>query len=377
MTKTNNYQICTKCIMDTTDPEITFDENGVCNHCRRYIEEKVKERLFLDKAGQEKLDRLIEKIKIEGRNKKYDCIIGASGGMDSTYVIYLVKKMGLRPLAVHLDNGWNAEIAENNLKNAFKKLNIDLHIIKTDLEEFRDLQISFLKASVPDAEIPTDHAISAALYQIAVKERVPYIFTGVNIMTEGIHPLNWSYGLWDWKYIKSVHKKFGKINLKIYPHYSLFGFFYYLFIKRIKRIPLLNYIKYVKKDVIEIMEKELGWQYYGGKHYESIYTRFVQAYILPKKFNIDKRKAHLSSLICSGQITREEALGEMDRNPYPSEEMLQQDKEFILKRLEFTEEEFEKIMSLPTKTVKDYPSNYWLFPLMRKLARKLKIVKFL
>lgn len=374
---TNDYKICTKCIMDITDPNIQFDENGICNHCQRYFDEKVKERLFSDEAGQQKLNKLVNKIKIKGENKKYDCIIGVSGGVDSTFVAYLVKKLGLRSLAVHLDNGWNSEIAVNNMKESLKKLNIDLCTVVADWEEFKDLQLSFLKASVPDAEIPTDHGILALLYKVAAKEGIPFIFTGVNVSTEGIHPIRWSYGLWDWKYIKSVHKKFGKVKLKNYPHCSLFGLLYYVFVKKIKRIPILNYMKYVKKEAIKIMEKELGWKYYGGKHYESVYTRFVQACILPRKFNIDKRKSHLSSLICSGQITREEALEEMKHDPYPTEEMMESDKEYVLKKLGFAEEEFDKIMSLSIKTTRDYPSNYWLFPIMRKVSRKFKILKFL
>lgn len=241
----------------------------------------------------------------------------------------------------------------------------------------KDLQLSFLRASVPDAEIPTDHAISALLYQIAIKEDVPFIFTGVNVTAEGIHPIKWSYGLWDWKYIRSVHKKFGKVKLRNYPHYSIWGLLYYAFIKKIKRISLLNYITYNKKEAIEILRKELDFRCYGGKHYESIYTRFLQAYILPKKFNIDKRRAHLSSLICSGQITREEAMEKIKHNPYPTKEMMKKDKEYVLKKLGFAEEEFERIMSLSINTVRDYNSNYWLFLIMRKLSKKFKILKFL
>ena len=372
---TQEYRICVRCIMDTTDPEIQFDNDGVCNHCRRY-EEKVKERLCLDEAGQQELNKLVGEIKIKGKNKKYDCIIGVSGGVDSTFVAYLVKKLGLRPLAVHLDNGWNAEVAVGNIE-ALRKLDIDLHVAVVDWEEFKDLQLSFLRASVPDAEIPTDHGISALLYDVAAKEGAPFIFTGVNVSTEGVHPIRWSYGMWDWKYIRSVHNRFGSVRLETYPHYSLLGLLNYVFVRRIRRIPVLNYMTYVKEDAIKLLEKELGWEYYGGKHYESIYTRFLQAYILPRKFNIDKRRSHLSSLICSGQITREEALEEMKRDPYPSEEMMKSDKEYVLTKLGLSEEEFEIIMSLPIKTVRDYPSNYWGFPIMRRISRTLGILRFL
>ena len=371
----NSYKICTRCIMDTTDPDIEFDENGVCNHCKRY-DEKIKERLFLSEAGQQKLNKLVAEIKIKGKNRKYDCIIGVSGGVDSTFIAYMVEKLGLRPLAVHIDNEWDSELAVGNVEKAVKKLDMDLYTHVVNWEEFKDLQLSFLRASVPDAELPTDHSILAFLYEVAAKERVQFIITGVNVSTEGILPAKWGYGLWDWKYIKSVHEKFGQVELKSFPHCSLFGLLHCIFVKRIKRIPLLNYMTYVKKDAMRVLEKELGWKYYGGKHYESIYTRFLQGYILPRKFNIDKRRAHLSTLICSGQITREEALEEMKHDPYPTEEMMKKDKEYVLKKLELTEGEFEKIMSLPLNTVKDYSSNYWLFPIARQLSRKLEILKF-
>ena len=297
---TTNYRICSRCVMDTTDPDIKFDESGVCSHYRRN-EESVKERLFLGEAGQEKLNKLVDQINSKGRNKKYDCIIGVSGGVDSTYVASLVKKLGLRPLAVHLDNGWDSKLATSNIEKALKKLDVDLCRYVVDWEEFKDLQLSFLRASASDAEIPTDHAISALLYRTALKEGVQFIITGSNVSAEGVLPTKWAYGLRDWRHIRSAHKKFGKIRLEDFPPYSLLRLLYYVFVKRLKTIHILNYMKYVKKEAREIIEKELGWKYYGGKHYESICTPFLQAYILPKKFGIDKRRAHLSALICSVQ----------------------------------------------------------------------------
>ncbi|OQX50945.1 MAG: ExsB family protein [Candidatus Cloacimonas sp. 4484_209] len=371
---TNDYKICARCIMDTTVPEIQFDIDGVCNYCREY-EERVQKELHYDEAGQQKLKQLVNEIKKDKKDKEYDCIIGLSGGLDSTMVAYhTVKTLGLRPLAIHLDNGWNSEIAVRNIENIAKKLDIDLHIYKVDWEEFRDLQLSFLKASVRNIEIPTDHAIVALLYHTAAKKRIRYIFSGGNIVTEGIVPKSWGYFLWDWKYIKGIHKKFGKIKLKKYPHLSLFDWVYYIFIKRIKFIPILNYIPYVKKDSKELLKKELGWEDYGGKHCESVYTRFFQSYILPKKFNIDKRRAYLSNLVRSGQMTREEALEEISHDPYPTKEMMKKDKEYVIKKLGLTEEEFERIMSQPIKTFKDYPNNYFLFSKLRffvNLAKKI------
>ena len=341
--------------MDTTDPDIQFDENGVCNHCKQYMH-RAKKYLFLDTAGQQELKRLIEEIKAKGKGKNYDCIVGVSGGVDSTFVAYNVKKLGLRPLAVHVDNGWDSELAISNIKKCLKKLNIDLYTYVPDWEEFRDLQISFLKASVPDAELPTDHAIGAVLYQTAAQKDIPAIISGTNLATEGILPSSWVYSAADWKYIQAVGRKFGRVSLRSYPHYSLFDLFYYGAVKRTQRIRLLDYIPYVKKDAMQILEDELGWKYYGGKHYESIYTRFFQGYILPKKFNIDKRKAHLSTLICSDQMTREEALEEMKHNPY-TEEMQREDMQYVIEKLGLTEEEFEQIMALPVKKFSDYPNN--------------------
>jgi len=355
-----DYKMCTKCIMDTTDPKIQFDNDGVCNHCRNY-EERAQRELHYDEAGQQKLDRLVNKIKENGKNKEYDCIIGLSGGADSTTVAYRVKKLGLRPLAITVDNGWNPELAESNIENIVKKLDLDLYTYKVDWEEFKDLQLSFLKASVANCEAPTDHVIVALLYHTAAKKGTPYIISGGNIVTEATMPESWGYHPRDWRQIRGIHEKFGKIKLRSFPHLTLFNWVYYTFVKGIKFIPILNYIPYVKKDAKKLIEKELNWKDYGPKHFESIYTRFFQAYILPTKFGFDKRRAHLSTLICSGQMTRQEALEEMKHHPYPTEEMMQQDREYVIKKLGLTEEEFEKIMSQPIKSYKDYPNNAFLY----------------
>lgn len=353
------YQICTRCIMDTTDPEIQFDENGVCNHCRKYDERSSKE-LYLDEAGQQKLNRIINEIKEKGKNKEYDCLIGVSGGVDSTFALYKAKKLGLRPLAIHLDNGWNTELSVRNIEMVVKKLNVDLFTYVLDWEEFKDLHLSFFKSSMANSEIPTDHAITAILFHMAVEKGIQYIISGSNIVTEAIMPTSWMYDATDWKLIKNIHKKFGKIKLKSFPKLNIFEWAYITFIKRIKYISLLNYFPYNKKETMQLLQKELGWKYYGGKHYESIYTRFLQGYILPKKYNIDKRKAHFSTLICSGQMTRKEALEEMKSDIYRPKEM-EEDKKFIIKKFNLTKDGFEKIMSQPIKTFRDYPNNNSLF----------------
>lgn len=347
------YRICTRCIMDTSDPEIVFDENGVCNHCYDY-DRLVAQKVIPGEAGRAYLEHLVERMKRDGRGKPYDCLIGVSGGVDSTYVAYLVKKMGLRPLAVHVDNGWDSELAVKNIEEALTRLGIDLYTEVLDWEEFRDLQVAFLKASTPDSEIPTDHAIWAVLGNMADKLKVRYIVSGFNVRTESHLPRAWSYGHFDWKYIRSVYRRFGRTGrLKTFPHIGFFTYYRRLLTHR--RVDILNYIDYDKSEAMQILEKELGWRYYGGKHYESIYTRFYQGYILPTKFGFDKRRCHLSSLICSGEMSRAAALVELERPAYaPS--LQEEDREYVIKKLSLTDEEFEAILKAPPKTFWDYPS---------------------
>lgn len=360
------YRICARCVMDTTDPEIAFDESGVCNHCHTY-DRLVREHIVEGEAGRRRLEKLIADIKRAGRGKPYDCIIGVSGGVDSTYVAYLVKKLGLRPLAIHLDNGWDSELAVKNIEETLKRLSIDLYTEVLDWEEFRDLQAAFLKASTPDSEIPTDHAINAILGSMAEKIGVKYIIIGTNVRTESHLPRAWSQGHFDWKYIRELHKRFGTRPLKTFPHFSFFTYYRRMFTQ--KRIEILNYIGYSKKEALEVLQEELGWRYYGGKHYESIYTRFYQGYILPVKFGFDKRRAHLSSLICSGEITREQALEEL-KIPTYSPSMQEEDREYVVKKLGFTEEEFTAIMNAPKKSYWDYPSygQFMRQPIVQRLV---------
>jgi N-acetyl sugar amidotransferase len=363
------YQVCNRCVMDTTDSAIEFDEQGICNRCTDFFE---RSEVTPDKKPE--LDGLIHRIKNSAKNKKYDCVIGVSGGVDSTYVAYLVKKCGLNPLAVHLDNGWNSELAVSNIQKTLENLDIDLYTYVIDWQEFRDLQLSFLKASVTDAEIPTDHAIISVLYKMAAEHGVKYILSGANNATEGIYPTTWTYGIADWKYIQGVHQKFGTKKLKSFPSTSLLQKDFNILLKRIQVVPFLDYFDYNKEEAVKLIESELGWRNYGGKHYESIYTRFFQGYIMPVKFNIDKRKAHLSTLICSDQITREEALEELKKPIYP-QELFEQDKVFVLKKLGLSNEDFDRIMTSPIRTFRDYPnsSDYFLFrskvvPFLRKMS---------
>ena len=352
-------RICTQCVMDGSDPLISFDDEGVCNHCRDY-KEKI-DRIPSNPDERKKiLNQIVAEIRDKGKNSEYDCIVGVSGGVDSTYVAYLVKKLGLRPLAIHMDNGWNSELSVSNIEKCLSKYEIDLLTRVLDWEEFRNLQKAFLRASVPDGEIPTDHAILAVLYQEAIKHKVSFIITGHNLVTEGILPKSWSAGHRDWRYIKAINKRFGEAKLNNFPHFSYLDLFYYFVIRRLRVVNILDYVDYNKTQIMNILQDEMDWRPYPAKHYESIYTRFFQGYVLPEKFGYDKRKAHLSTLINSGQMSRAEALEALAAPPL-SGQMLEDDMDFVLKKLGFSEEEFQDIMALPKRSYKDYPNQDGLY----------------
>lgn len=346
--------------MDTSDPDITFDDAGICNHCLTY-DAVIAEHVVTGEAGRQRMREIADSVRRAGRGKPYDCIIGVSGGVDSTYVAYLVRQLDLRPLAVHLDNGWNSERAVRNIENTINRLGIDLYTEVLDWEEFRSLQVAFLKASTPDSEIPTDHAIVAALYRAALRHRVGYLIMGSNYATELKVPLAWSNGHGDWRYIDSIYRQFAGRRLARYPHYTfLQKQLVYRVLREIKEVNILNFLDYDKFEVMETLKRELDWVPYKGKHYESIYTRFYQGYILPRKFGFDKRRAHLSCLISGGRISRDQALAEIQQPPL-DEEQAREDRDFILKKLRLSSDEFEAIMAAPAKRFQDYPSYERLF----------------
>ena len=359
---------CTRCVMDTTDPDIVFDAGGVCNHCTRAAS-LLATRLPAYKTGEYRLDRITARIREAGRGKPYDCVVGVSGGADSTYVAYLCKHEGLRPLAVHFDNGWNSELAVKNIEGVLQHLGIELFTHVVNWEEFRDLQLSFLKASVPDAEIPTDHGIWALLYRTAARFGVKYIISGTNLSTESILPRSWTYYVTDWTYIRGLQRRFGSRPLRTYPHSSMMRFAWHVLGRRIRTVSLLNAIDYEKKQVVATLERELGWRNYGGKHHESVYTRFFQSYILPVKFGIDKRKAHLSSLIMSGQATREQALTELER-PIADADLVREDLDYVAKKFDMSVEDFGRIMALPVRTWRDYPNEAKRYARVTALMRR-------
>lgn len=343
---------CTRCILTSDDdPDLSLDDNGVCNHCR-YYDEQAKRLLKTGAEAETLLTNTIDKIKEYGKSHEYDCLIGLSGGVDSSYVAYLAKQYGLRAMCVHFDNGWNSELAVMNIQNILSKLGFDLHTYVIDWEEFKDLQLAYLKASVIDIEVLTDHAIYGSMFKIAKDNKIKYVLGGHNVVTEGVLPYHWTYNKMDYINIKAIHKAYGTKKLVSYPFLDRKM---KKFIKQsgVEFVNYLNWVPFDKAKVKETLQKELGWRDYGGKHYESIWTRFYQGYILPTKFNVDKRKAHLSSLICSGQMTRAEALEEMKKPAYDPEQF-KTDKEFVLKKLELTEEEFDQIMKMPVRQHKEF-----------------------
>ena len=372
-----SYQICTRCVMDTTDPDIVFDDNGYCNHCTNAIERLKQPPYGLPpKEKDEALHQLIEKIKAAGKGKQYDCVIGLSGGVDSSYVAYLVKQWGLRPVAVHVDNHWNSKEGNQNVENLCKILGIGLHTNLLEWEEFKDLQLAFLRASTPDSEIPTDNIICETLYGTANKYGIKYILSGVNITSESIMPFMWSVGHKDKKYIKSVYKQFGKKRKLKTPLLSIYQMYFYHKIKGIKWMDTLNYVEYDKEKAKEILKQELNWQDYGRKHGESIFTRILQEYILPQKFGYDKRRAHFSSLIIANQLSRESALEKLKEPLYTNKTDLENDVVYLCKKLEISQSDFENIMNIPPKTIKDYPNTIysWLFVVRRKVRKYFHII---
>jgi N-acetyl sugar amidotransferase len=363
---------CNRCILSKTDyPEITFDEQGICSICATYDEIAARE-LKQGEEGKAALNSMLQEITSWGKGKEYDCIIGVSGGVDSTYLIYKAKEWGLRPFVVHVDNGWNTELAVSNIKGIISKLGFDLYTYVINWEEMRDLQLAFFRASVVDMDLPTDNAYVAAVFKVAREHKIKYILSGHNVVTEGWLPPNFTHFKYDIINMKAIHKRFGAVPLRSFPMLGVLKGWYLFKVTGIKVFSPLNYIEYNKTEVKKLIQSELGWRDYGGKHFENIFTRFYQGYILCKKFGVDKRKSHLSTLICSGQLSREAALEEIEKNPYPSEELFERDREFFIKKLGISVDDFERLMAEPLKSHLDYPSIMHWFKRLRPLGRILK-----
>jgi N-acetyl sugar amidotransferase len=372
----STYRQCSVSVMDSiSDPAIAFDEKGICNYYYEF-KEAASASVISGEEGIQQLHQLAATIKSAGKRQPYDCIMGLSGGVDSTYVALLAKELGLRPLAVHFDNGWNSELAVMNIENIVSKLGFDLFTYVINWEEFKDLQLSYLKASVVDIEAITDHAIIATLYRLAGKKNIKYILSGTNVQTENTLPKAWIFSKTDHINIKAIHKQFGTVPLKTFPFMNSKVKRYYQALKGIESVAILNYVSYKKADVKKRIEEELGWRDYGGKHYESVWTRFYQGYILPQKFKIDKRKAHLSDLIFSGQITKEQALAELE-TPIYDPEVFKADYMFVLKKLGLTKEDFNAIMNLPVRSHYDFDYEKPIderFPLLKPIKKLYRIL---
>ena len=369
----SEYRICKRCIMDTTAGNIEFDNNCHCNFCTNFIEELNKAKFSDSKNREARLKKLVETVKKNGSGKPYDCIIGLSGGADSSYALYFSKKLGLRPLAVHMDNGWNSELAVNNIRNLVDKLEVDLHTHVIDWEEYRSLMQAFFDANVIDIELLYDNAMLAVNYQMAKKYRLKYILSGSNTSTEGMAmPDGWNWFKRDKKNIKNIGKKFGNVKLKTFPTIGMVGVVVNI-LKGVKWVPFLDYFKYNKAMAMDFLTENFGFKQYPYKHYESVFTRFYQGYILPEKFNIDKRKLHLSTLICSGQMNRDDALEIIKDIPYPTKQDLENDKEYFLKKMKWNKKQMEDYISSPEKPHRLYGTEKDLWEFCIKIKRKFRI----
>ncbi len=357
--KKKEYRICSRGVWDTTVPGITFDENGVSNYARMF--DNLCDTYPRGEQGKRDWEIIINKIKERGRDNKYDCIIGVSGGTDSCYLLHLAKNIyGLRPLAVNLDNGWSSDISVKNIKKITKALDIDLETFVIDYEEVVAVLGSYIKASLPWADSPTDLAIKAILYKTAQREGIQFILNGSDFRSEGKQPTSWTYS--DAKQMKYLIKKFSRIKLKTYPYYTLTSLYYYGAIRGIKVFRPYYYLDYQKKTAQEFLINNYDWEYYGGHHHENIFTKFIISYWMPKKFNIDKRIITYSAQILSGEITRNFALEQIKNLPYDHEKM-EIDKHFVIKKLNFSVEEFNRYLNLPNKYYFDYPS---YLPMLKK-----------
>lgn len=349
----HHYQICTHCVMDTTDPEITFDDKGVCNHCIEF-EKITRKRWHPGDDGKELLKATVQSIKNAAKGNEYDCILGLSGGVDSSYLALKVKDLGLNPLVVHVDAGWNSELAVSNIERIVKHCGYDLHTHVVDWEEMRDLQLAYMKAAVANQDVPQDHAYFASLYHFAIKSNIKTILSGGNISTEGIFPKAWHGSAMDAWNLKAIHKKFGAGKLRQYRTISFFEYYiYYPLLLGMRTVRPLNFMPYNKADAVKYLQETIGWRPYARKHGESIFTKFFQNHYLPTKFGYDKRRPHLASLIVSGQMTRDEALRAL-KDPLYDQQELVEDIDYFCKKLQITREEFSRIMDAPIHHYSDF-----------------------
>jgi len=372
--KNNSISICTNCVMDSTDSKIIFDKDGICDHCNTFYN-KILPNWHTDEKGRKVLNQIIDKIKKEGKGKNFNCILGISGGIDSSFLTYVVKEeLGLNPLIFHVDAGWNSQIAVNNIERLVDGLSLDLYTEVINWEEIKDLQLAFFKSGVPHIDVPQDHAFFANMYKFASKHKIKYILTGGNYSTECVrNPIEWMYYQSDSIQLKDIHKKFGQKPLKSYPVTNILWHKVYLpYIKGIKLIRPLDYIPYNKEDAMQLLVDKFGWQKYPQKHFESRFTKFYESYWLPKRFGFDTRKVQYSSLILTEQMTRDEAIKEL-KEPAYDPETIHQDFEYVANKLDISTEELQLYMDSPKKNYKDYKSQDFIYRIGAKLLKLVGI----
>ncbi len=371
---TPQYQLCTRCIMDTSAADIRFDEDGVCSYCTDFLDRKHHVIALAPEEKERRLQELVTRIKDDGRNKRYDCIVGISGGVDSSWVLVRTVELGLRPLAVHMDNGWNSELAQNNIANLVRGLGVDLYTHVIDWPEYRGLMESLFAADVIDIELLYDNALIGVNYGQAARYGLKYILAGTNLSTEGMAmPRNWNWHKHDKRNIAAISKRFGGPRLKTFPAYGTFDLLRHTFLNGIKIVSILDLMDYRKDDVVKALTERFNYKPYAYKHYESIFTRFYQGHILPEKFGVDKRKIHLSTLVVTGQMSREEALASCEGIAYPSERDLEADRQYFLKKMGWSEQKLKDYISRPEKPHDLYPSEAALFRRLLGIYRRFNM----
>ncbi len=370
------YQICTNCVMDTSDSQISFDENGVCDHCRGF-KEHVEPNWHPNENGERMFAKVVEKIKQDGRGREFDCILGMSGGLDSSFLLHkAVKDFGLRPLVFHVDGGWNTDIAVSNIQALIEGLDLDLYTEVINWEEMRDFQLAFFKSGLPHIDIPQDHAFVATLYNFADKHKIKYILNGGNISTECVrNPLEWAYYGTDMRHLRDIRRRFSTNKMQTYPFSSVLRHKFYLrYVRGVQVVKPLDWLPYTKELARTTLADNYGWKPYPQKHFESRFTRFFEGYWLPERFGFDTRRVQFSSLILTGQMQREDALDQLSRPAYDPD-TINHEFDYIAKKLGISSAELRGYFDMPRKTYKDYSNQEWMFNAGAKVLQAIGVEK--